>query len=157
MRSGGAGAIDAQARAEEARGLALAIGLVVTEILTIPIREARAATLLGEGQIAYKRIRIDDQLVLLAGDSHLLAQLAQVLRYLRIAPTVNPAPPVLVADTPLAPLAGNVTAVISDAKMNGDQIAFTAAGTQYVGRVSGNAISGSYKGSAGTGSWTATK
>ena len=52
MRGGGAGAIDAQARAEEARGLALAIGLVVTEILTIPIREARAATLLGEGQIA---------------------------------------------------------------------------------------------------------
>ena len=52
MRSGGAGAIDARARAEEARGLALAIGLVVTEILTIPIREARAATLLGEGQIA---------------------------------------------------------------------------------------------------------
>ncbi len=52
MRNGGAGAIDAQARAEEARGLALAIGLVVTEILTIPIREARAATLLGEGQIA---------------------------------------------------------------------------------------------------------
>ncbi len=52
MRDGGAGALDAQARAEEARGLALAIGLVVTEILTIPIREARAATLLGEGQIA---------------------------------------------------------------------------------------------------------
>ena len=52
MRGGGAGAIDAQARAEEARGLALAIGLVVTEILTIPIREARASTLLGEGQIA---------------------------------------------------------------------------------------------------------
>ena len=52
MRSGGASAIDARARAEEARGLALAIGLVVTEILTIPIREARAATLLGEGQIA---------------------------------------------------------------------------------------------------------
>ena len=52
MRNGGAGAIDAHARAEEARGLALAIGLVVTEILTIPIREARAATLLGEGQIA---------------------------------------------------------------------------------------------------------
>ena len=52
MRNGGPGAIDAHARAEEARGLALAIGLVVTEILTIPIREARAATLLGEGQIA---------------------------------------------------------------------------------------------------------
>jgi len=53
--------------------------------------------------------------------------------------------------------AGNVTAVISDAKMNGEQIAFTAAGTQYTGRVSGNAMSGTYKGSAGSGSWTATK
>ncbi len=52
MRGRSAGAIDAQARAEEARGLALAIGLVVTEILTIPLRDARAATLLGEGQIA---------------------------------------------------------------------------------------------------------
>ncbi len=51
-RAPGAGTIDPQARAEEARGLALAIGLVVTDILTIPIREARAATLLGEGQIA---------------------------------------------------------------------------------------------------------
>jgi GTPase len=52
LRDTGVGAIDPQARAEEAKGLALAIGLVVTEILTIPIREARAATLLGEGQIA---------------------------------------------------------------------------------------------------------
>ena len=52
MRGRGAGAIDAEARAEEARGLALAIGLVVAETLTIPIREARAATLFGEGQIA---------------------------------------------------------------------------------------------------------
>jgi SAM-dependent methyltransferase len=52
---------------------------------------------------------------------------------------------------------GNVTAVISDAKMNGEQIAFTAAGTQYSGRVSGNAIAGTYKGSDGSGNWTATK
>ena len=38
-------------RLEEAKGLALAIGLEVVEALTIPIREARAATLFGEGQI----------------------------------------------------------------------------------------------------------
>ena len=47
---GGSG-IDTAARLEEARGLALAIGLVVVEAMTIPIREARAATLFGEGQI----------------------------------------------------------------------------------------------------------
>jgi SAM-dependent methyltransferase len=52
---------------------------------------------------------------------------------------------------------GNVTAVISDAKMNGDQIAFTAAGTQYTGRVAGSSMAGTYKGNDGNGSWTATK
>ena len=45
-------AADAEARAEEASGLARAIGLVVGEVLTIPIRTVRAATLFGEGQIA---------------------------------------------------------------------------------------------------------
>ena len=43
---------DAAARLEEAKGLALAIGLVVVDAFAIPIREARAATLFGEGQIA---------------------------------------------------------------------------------------------------------
>ena len=38
-------------RLEEARGLALAIGLVVVDAFAIPIREARAATLFGEGQV----------------------------------------------------------------------------------------------------------
>ena len=52
---------------------------------------------------------------------------------------------------------GNVTAIISDAKMNGDQITFTASGAQYTGRVSGNAIEGTYKGSEGSGKWSATK
>lgn len=42
---------DTAARLEEARGLALAIGLVVADAVAIPIREARAATLFGEGQI----------------------------------------------------------------------------------------------------------
>jgi GTP-binding protein HflX len=44
-------AVDPEARLEEAKGLALAIGLVVVEALVIPIREARAGTLFGEGQI----------------------------------------------------------------------------------------------------------
>ena len=52
---------------------------------------------------------------------------------------------------------GNVNAIISDAKMLGDQITFTAAGAQYTGRVTGNAIAGTYKGSDGSGNWTATK
>jgi GTPase len=42
---------DADARLEEGKGLALAIGLVVADAFTIPIREPRAATLFGEGQI----------------------------------------------------------------------------------------------------------
>ncbi len=52
---------------------------------------------------------------------------------------------------------GNVSAIISYAKMLGDQISFTAAGAQYTGRVTGNAIVGIYKGSDGSGNWTATK
>ena len=42
---------DTAARLEEARGLALAIGLEVVDAFAIPIREARAGTLFGEGQI----------------------------------------------------------------------------------------------------------
>ena len=52
---------------------------------------------------------------------------------------------------------GNVTGIVSEAKMSGDQIAFTAAGTQYTGRVNGNTIEGTYKGGDGSGKWTATK
>ena len=47
---GGSG-VDTAARLEEAKGLALAIGLVVVDAMAIPIREARAGTLFGEGQI----------------------------------------------------------------------------------------------------------
>ena len=52
FRGKGASSTDGAARLEEARGLAMAIGLVVVDAVTIPIREARAATLFGEGQIA---------------------------------------------------------------------------------------------------------
>ena len=50
MRGRGGGG-DAESRLEEARGLALAIGLVVADAFVVPIREARAATLFGEGQV----------------------------------------------------------------------------------------------------------
>ena len=42
---------DPQARLEEAKGLALAIGLVVADAITLPLRQVRPATLFGEGQI----------------------------------------------------------------------------------------------------------
>ena len=51
FRGRGAPQHDTAARIEEAKGLALAIGLVVVEAMAIPIREARAGTLFGEGQI----------------------------------------------------------------------------------------------------------
>lgn len=48
---GGSGQ-DPDARLEEAKGLALAIGIEVVDAFIVPIREARAGTLFGEGQIA---------------------------------------------------------------------------------------------------------
>ena len=48
---------------------------------------------------------------------------------------------------------GNVAAPISNAKMNGDQITFTVAGTQYTGRVNGNTM----EGNAGGNKWSATR
>ncbi len=52
---------------------------------------------------------------------------------------------------------GGANAIIGDAKMTASQIAFSAGGTQYVGQVSGNTIEGTYKGSDGSGKWSATK
>jgi SAM-dependent methyltransferase len=52
---------------------------------------------------------------------------------------------------------GGANAIIADAKMTGDQIAFSAGGAQYTGRVKGNAIEGTYKGGDGSGKWTATR
>ncbi|MGX7895283.1 GTPase HflX [Tsuneonella sp. HG222] len=51
---------DPEARLEEAKGLALAIGLIVAEAYVLPVRQARAATLFGEGQI--ERIATDCEL-----------------------------------------------------------------------------------------------
>jgi len=47
----GRGGQDAESRLDEARGLALAIGIVVADAFIVPIREPRAGTLFGEGQI----------------------------------------------------------------------------------------------------------
>jgi GTPase len=44
--------LDPEARLEEARGLAAAIGLVIADSFAIPIRDARPGTLFGEGQVA---------------------------------------------------------------------------------------------------------
>ena len=49
--SGRAGGADPQARLDEAKGLALAIGLVVADAIVLPLRQVRPATLFGEGQI----------------------------------------------------------------------------------------------------------
>jgi hypothetical protein len=48
------------------------------------------------------------------------------------------------------------TTAITDGKMNGDEISFTAGGAKYTGRVSGNSIQGTVSGS-GNGSWSATR
>jgi GTP-binding protein HflX len=47
----GKGGQDPEARLEEAKGLALAIGLEVVDAWAITVRQPRAATLLGEGQL----------------------------------------------------------------------------------------------------------
>ena len=48
---GRASSTDTESRVEEARGLALAIGIVIADAYPVPIRDARPATLFGEGQI----------------------------------------------------------------------------------------------------------
>ncbi len=52
---------DPEARLEEARGLAEAIGLVVAASYAIPVRTPRAATLFGAGQIDEMRIRCEQE------------------------------------------------------------------------------------------------
>lgn len=51
---------DPEARLEEAKGLALAIGIVVAESYILPVREVRPNTLFGEGQV--ERIATDCEL-----------------------------------------------------------------------------------------------
>jgi GTP-binding protein HflX len=48
---GRGGGSDPEARLEEAKGLAHAIGIIVADAFAVPVREPRAATLFGEGQV----------------------------------------------------------------------------------------------------------
>ncbi|MCA1662402.1 MAG: GTPase HflX [Novosphingobium sp.] len=51
MRGKGGATADPELRLDEARGLALAIGIEVAEAFTLPLRSMRPGTLFGEGQI----------------------------------------------------------------------------------------------------------
>jgi hypothetical protein len=53
-------------------------------------------------------------------------------------------------------LKGN-SAPISDAKMRGDQITFTAGGTVYTGRVKGSLMDGTAKSGAASTNWSAAR
>jgi SAM-dependent methyltransferase len=52
---------------------------------------------------------------------------------------------------------GNVAAPITNGRLNGDQISFTAGGSQYTGRVSGNTIEGTVKSGGTDMNWTASR
>jgi hypothetical protein len=52
---------------------------------------------------------------------------------------------------------GNVVAPIAKGKMNGDRITFTAAGAEYAGRVTGNAMEGTRKSGGTETKWRATR
>lgn len=54
-------------------------------------------------------------------------------------------------------MTGNVVAPITNGRMNGDRIAFTAGGTQYAGSVSGNSIEGTARSGSGEAKWQATR
>ena len=51
---------------------------------------------------------------------------------------------------------GNVSTPITNGRLRGDQISFTAGGAQYTGRVNGNAMEGTVKG-GGDSKWRATR
>jgi len=53
---------DSEARLEEAKGLAQAIGIVVADAFVLPVRDVRAGTLLGEGQIERLRTECEQEL-----------------------------------------------------------------------------------------------
>ena len=51
---------------------------------------------------------------------------------------------------------GNVSTPITNGRLNGDRISFTAGGTEYAGRVGGGAMEGTVKGAV-NGKWSATR
>jgi hypothetical protein len=52
---------------------------------------------------------------------------------------------------------GGTTAEIANGRLRGDQITFTAGGTQYTGRVNGNSIEGTTSGRGAPGKWSASR
>ena len=52
---------------------------------------------------------------------------------------------------------GNVVAPITDGKLKGDEITFTAAGAKYTGTVTGSTMQGTRTGGPGDGKWAATR
>ena len=52
---------------------------------------------------------------------------------------------------------GGSSALITDGRLRGDQIEFSAGGVQYTGRVSGNAIEGTVRSGGSNGKWSATR
>ncbi len=52
---------------------------------------------------------------------------------------------------------GDASTPISNGKLRGSEISFTAGGTRYTGQVSGNAIEGTTKAGANSGKWSATR
>jgi hypothetical protein len=51
---------------------------------------------------------------------------------------------------------GNSATAVTNGKMRGDEISFSAGGAQYTGRVNGNVIDGTVKG-GNKGKWSATR
>jgi hypothetical protein len=51
---------------------------------------------------------------------------------------------------------GGTASEITNGRLRGDQITFTAGGTQYTGRVNGNSIDGTTTG-RGAGKWSASR
>jgi hypothetical protein len=52
---------------------------------------------------------------------------------------------------------GNVVAPIANGKLSGEQVTFTAGGTEYAGRVSGSAMEGTAKSGGTEAKWQATR
>ena len=52
---------------------------------------------------------------------------------------------------------GSQSTPITNGRLLGDQITFSAGGAEYTGRVSGNAMEGSVKSGASNGKWKATR
>ena len=52
---------------------------------------------------------------------------------------------------------GSQSTPITNGRLSGDQISFSAGGAQYTGRVSGNAIEGTVKSGGSNGRWSATR